>query len=81
MKLSFHIAFADGSNPYYGFLTEAKEATKAVNKWVKSTGYNFNNQYDLFNFQYDFYIRSTYRGTWMVYKEGKYCDTALKEYT
>lgn len=59
LKLSFHITFADGSNPYYGFLTEAKEATKAVNKWVKST----------------------HRGTWMVYKDGKYCDTALKEYT
>lgn len=80
MKLNYHIDFCNGSNPYFHRRLEAKEAVREVNNWIKSNNYNFNNRYVLFDFENDYRIQSTSRGTWVVYKEGKYCDTVLQEY-
>lgn len=80
MKYRYHIHFADNSNPYFSFDMGASEIVKAVNKWVKAGNYNFNNKYTIFDFDHNSRISSTHRGTWVIYKKGKYCDTPLNEY-
>lgn len=77
MKLSFHISFLDGSNPYYSFPKEASKIVKEVNNWYKS---NWHNHFGIFTSDYKYRISNTAWGTWVVYKEGKWCDTVLKEY-
>lgn len=36
MKYSFHITFADGSNPYYHFPCEYSKHYRALRKWANT---------------------------------------------
>ena len=36
MKLSFHITFSDGSNPWYSFPREVNEIIKEVKRWYRN---------------------------------------------
>ena len=36
MKYSFHITFADGSNPYYNFPCEYGKHYRALRKWANA---------------------------------------------
>lgn len=77
MKLSFHISFFDGSNPYYSFSKEETETIKEVKHWYKN---HWNDRFDIWDENHDYRISNTVWGTWVVYKEEKWCDTVLKEY-
>ena len=56
MKLSFHISFLDGSNPYYSFPKEASETVKEVNHWYKS---NRRNHFNIFTSDHKYRISNT----------------------
>ena len=70
MKLSYHITFADGSNPYYSFPADAKAQIKAINKRMLD---HYNNRCDILLNRYR--ISNTSWGTWIIYKTGKYVDS------
>ena len=76
MKFYYHITFLDGSNHYYSFPAEAEAQIKAIKKWMKKFP---RSRYDIFAKNYR--ITSTAWGTWVIYKNGKYDDTVLKEYS
>lgn len=76
MKLSFHISFLDGSNPYYSFPKEAGEAIKEVNHWYKS---NWRNHFDIFTSDHKYRISNTAWGTWVVYRKGKWIDDIVSK--
>lgn len=71
MKLSFHISFLDGSNPYYSFPKEASKTIKEVNHWYKN---NRRNHFDIFTSDHKYRISNTAWGTWVVYRKGKWID-------
>ena len=75
MKISYHITFSDGSNPYYSFPAEAETQIKAIKKWMKKFPIG---KYDIF--AGNCRISNTTYSTWIIYKCGKYVDTPLKEY-
>lgn len=74
MKLSYHITFADGSNPYYSFPADAKKQIKEILSWCRD---HWNDRYNLYaegeNARYR--ISNTAWGTWVVYKIGKWVDS------
>lgn len=76
MKLSFHINFLDGSNPYYSFPKEASETVKEVNNWYKT---NRRNHFDIFTSDHKYRISNTAWGTWVVYKKEKYISRAISK--
>ena len=77
MKLSFHVTFSDGSNPWYSFPREANETIKEVKRWYKN---HSNDKFDIWTENHEYRISNTAWGTWVVYKKEKWCDIALKEY-
>ena len=78
MKLSFHISFPDGSNPYYSFPKEASKTIKEVNRWYKNHPFS---KFDIYPENHKYRITNTQWSTWVIYRCGKCCDAALKEYT
>lgn len=78
MKLSFHVTFKDGSNPYYSFPKEANEAIKAANQMHNKY---LNSRIDIYIQNTKYRITNTAWGRWAVYLRGIYCDIYLKEYT
>ena len=76
MKLSFHISFLDGSNPYYSFPKEASKTIKEVNHWYKN---NRRNHFDIFTSDHKYRISNTAWGTWVVYKKEKYISCAISK--
>lgn len=71
MKLSFHISFIDGSNPYYSFPKEASETIKEVKRWYKN---HWNDKFNIWTENHDYRISNTAWGTWVVYRKGKWID-------
>lgn len=79
MKLSFHILFRDGSNPYYSFLKDRNEILKEVKHWYKN---HFNDRFNIWTENHAYRISNTAWGTWYVYRTGKWVDEVVsKEYT
>ena len=76
MKISYHVTFSDGSNPYYSFPAEAVVQIKAIKKWMKKFPAS---KCDIF--VGDYRISNSSYFTWNIYKCGKYVDTPLKEYS
>lgn len=76
MKLSFHISFLDGSNPYYSFPKEASKTIKEVNHWYKN---NRRNHFDIFTSDHKYRISNTAWGTWVVYRKGKWIDDIVSK--
>ena len=79
MKLSFHITFSDGSNPWYSFPREARETIKEVKRWYKN---HSNDKFDIWAENHEYRISNTAWGIWVVYRTGKCVDEVVsKEYT
>ena len=76
MKLSFHISFLDGSNPYYSFPKEASETIKEVKRWYKN---HWNDRFNVWTENHDYRISNTAWGTWVVYKKEKYISCAISK--
>ena len=76
MKLSFHITFSDGSNPYYSFPKEANETIKEVNRWYKN---HWNDRFDIWTENHEYRIGNTAWGTWVVYRKGKWIDDIVSK--
>lgn len=76
MKLSFHISFIDGSNPYYSFPNEASETIKEVKRWYKN---HSNDKFDIWTENHEYRISNTAWGTWVVYKKEKYIICAISK--
>ena len=78
MKLSFHITFSDGSNPWYSFSTESSETIKEVKRWYKK---HWNDRFDIWTENHEYRIGNTAWGTWVVYRKGKWInDIVSKQY-
>lgn len=78
MKLSFHITFSDGSNPWYSFPREASETIKEIKHWYKN---HWNDRFDIWTENHEYRIGNTAWGTWVVYRKGKWIDDiASKQY-
>ena len=71
MKLSFHIAFTDGSNPWYSFPREASETIKEVKCWYKN---HYKDRFDIWTENHEYRISNTAWGTWIVYRKRKWID-------
>ena len=71
MKLSFHISFIDGSNPYYSFPKEASETIKEVKRWYKN---HSNDKFNIWTENHEYRISNTAWGAWIVYHKGKWID-------
>lgn len=76
MKLSFHITFSDGSNPWYSFSREANETIKEVRLWYKN---HSNDRFDIWTENHDYRISNTAWGTWVVYRKGKWIDDIVSK--
>lgn len=76
MKLSFHIAFADGSNPWHSFSREASETIKEVKRWYKN---HSNDRFDIWTENHEYRIGNTAWGTWVVYRKGKWIDDIVSK--
>lgn len=76
MKLSFHITFSDGSNPWYSFPREASETIKEVKRWYKN---HWNDKFDIWTENHEYRISNTAWGTWVVYKKEKYISCAISK--
>lgn len=76
MKLSFHINFLDGSNPYYSFPKEAGETIKEVKHWYKN---HWNDRFDIWTENHEYRISNTAWGSWVVYKKEKYISYAISK--
>lgn len=76
MKLSFHITFSDGSNPWYSFPREASETIKEVKRWYKN---HWNDRFNIWTENHDYRISNTAWGTWVVYKKEKYISCAISK--
>lgn len=78
MKLSFHILFRDGSNPYYSFPKDKNEILKEVKHWYKT---HSNDRFNIWTENHTYRISNTAWGTWYVYRTGKYVDEVVfKQY-
>ena len=78
MKLSFHITFIDGSNPWYSFPKDKDEAIKEIKQWRKN---HWRDRFDIFTEGHEYRISNTTWGTWVVYRRGKWIDDiASKQY-
>lgn len=79
MKLSFHILFRDGSNPYYSFPKDKNEILKEVKRWYKT---HSNDRFNIWTENHDYRISNTAWGAWVVYRTGKWVDEVIsKKYT
>ena len=76
MKLSFHIAFADGSNPWYSSLRESSETIKEVKRWYKN---HYKDRFDIWTENHDYRISNTTWRTWVVYRKGKWIDNIISK--
>lgn len=76
MKLSFHITFSDGSNPWYSFPRETSETIKEVKRWYKT---HYNDRFDIWTENHEYRISNTAWGTWVVYKKEKYISCAISK--
>ena len=76
MKLSFHIAFSDGSNPWYSFPREANETIKEVKRWYKN---HWNDRFNIWTENHEYRISNTAWGTWVVYRKGKWIDDIVSK--
>lgn len=76
MKLSFHITFSDGSNPWYSFPREANETIKEVKRWYKN---HWQDRFDIWTENHEYRISNTAWGTWVVYKKEKYISCAISK--
>ena len=74
MKLSFHILFNDGSNPYYSFPKDKNEILKEVKRRYKA---HFNDCFDIWTENHDYRISNTAWGTWYVCRKGKWVDEVI----
>ena len=76
MKLSFHIIFSDGSNPWYSFPREVNETIKEVKRWYKN---HWNDRFDIWTENHEYRISNTAWGTWVVYRKGKWIDDIVSK--
>ena len=76
MKLSFHITFSDGSNPWYAFPREVSETIKEVKRWYKN---HWNDRFDIWTENHEYRISNTAWGTWVVYRKGKWTDDIVSK--
>lgn len=76
MKLSFHIAFSDGSNPWYSFPREANETIKEIKQWYRN---HWQDRFDIWTENHDYRISNTAWGTWVVYRKGKWIDDIVSK--
>ena len=71
MKLSFHITFSDGSDPWYSFPRETNETIKEVKRWYKN---HWQDRFNIWTENHKYRISNTAWGTWIVYRQGKWID-------
>lgn len=76
MKLSFHITFTDGSNPWCSFLRETSETIKEVRRWYKN---HYKDRFDIWTENHEYRISNTAWGTWIVYRKGKWIDDIVSK--
>lgn len=76
MKLSFHILFCDGSNPYYSFPKDKNEILKEVKRWYKN---HWQDRFDIWTENHEYRISNTAWGTWIVYKQNKIISCAISK--